>query len=72
MAIIPFVVNNEKSFSIVDEEKNDYMESNLTGWSDHKFLTGQVMVSSHTQAYYFFSKKFIFVLSNPCPLILCI
>ena len=24
------------------------IESNLTGWSDHKFLTGQVMVSSHT------------------------
>lgn len=28
--------------------KKGFVESNLTGQSDHKFLTGLVMVSSHT------------------------
>lgn len=29
------------------------MESDVTGWPDAKFLTGQVLVGSHTQAYNF-------------------
>ena len=32
-------------------EKTGSTESNLTGWSDHKFLAGQVMVFVTTQAY---------------------
>lgn len=27
--------------------KRDSIENNHTGWSDHKLLTGQVMVGSH-------------------------
>lgn len=29
------------------DEQEGSMESNLTGWSDHKFLTGKVMVGGH-------------------------
>ena len=40
--------------------KGGSMESNLTGWSDHKFLTGQVMEGSQLQAFNFFSESLIF------------
>ena len=53
-------------------EKGGSMESNLTGWSDHKFLTGHVMVCGHAPGMYLFSKRFIFAWSKPCPLFLCI
>ena len=43
-------------------------ENNLTEWSDHNLLTGQVT----PQVYNFFSKGLTFALSKPCPLFLCI
>ena len=48
------------------------MESNLTGWSYQKSLSGQVWWVVMTQAYNFFSKWFIFALSKPCSLFLII
>ena len=35
-------------------KKGGSMKSHLTGWSDHKFLTGRVMVGSHTPGISFF------------------
>ena len=55
----------------VDRNKKGggFMESNLTGWSDHKFLSGQVMVGSHAPGLWLLWWE---VLSNLCPLFLSI
>ena len=44
-------------------------KGSIMGWSDHKFLTGQVIMP---QTHNFFSKRFIFALGMRCPLFLCI
>lgn len=54
------------------EQKRGSMENNFAVRSTHKFLTGQVIWVVSSQAYNSFSKRFIFALSKPCPLSLCI
>lgn len=54
----------------VDKKKiGGSIEGNLSGWSDQKFLTGQVMVGSQLPELLLFSKRFIFVLNKSYPLV---
>ena len=51
------------------EMKKGSVESGLTGCA---FLPGQVWWVVRPQAPAFFSKRLIFALSKPCPIVLCI
>ena len=63
-SIVPMTVN--------EDTKRGSMESNLTGCCDHRFLTGLVLVGSHTPGISLCSKSLIFALTKSCPLFLFI